>query len=249
MIEGLIKKHLQGVSARRILDVGPGYASFSRIAASVTGAKEITFLDYDEAVLAWQMKESRKAGVTAAVVTVRLDEKDLGALEGPFDIIHCQEVLEHLPNAPEVLRALRGQLAPGGQMIITVPTRVSERLLKFLNPSYMKDEPFGHVNEYTRESLRALLHSAGLHPLVLVPTQPHYFVAHTWFYGTRMRSEPSTGKIITAGLRGVVFSRLFRACRWFFSKTSPAFWGRLLPRNYFVLARHDVTLPDTQTRS
>jgi SAM-dependent methyltransferase len=237
MIESLLQKYLAGVSARRILDVGPGYASFSRTAARVTGAKEITFLDFDQTVLAWQMEECRKCGVDAVAVTLRLDEKDLSTLPGPYDLIHCQEVLEHLPNAPAMLNALRKQLSPDGRIIVTVPTRVSERWLKVLNPAYMRDDPFGHINEYTRKGLIFLLEAAGLEPLVLLPTQPHYFLGHTWFYGLRMKSEPSTGKILTGGIRRSVFSLIFRGSRWFFSRTGPTFWGRVFPRNYFVVAR------------
>jgi SAM-dependent methyltransferase len=236
MIETLIREHLKDFRAGRILDVGPGYSSFSRAAAAVTGAREITFLDFDAKVLAWQMAETAQAGITGIGVTLRLDATDLSNLNGPFDLIHCQEVLEHLPNAEQVLTALRLKLAPGGRMVITVPSRVSERWIKAINPAYMKDEPFGHVNEYDRNGLGQILDAAGLRPLVFVPTQPHYFVGHTWFYGSRMKSEPSSGKILTGGLRGAVYSRVFRMSRWFFTHTGPLFWGKIMPRNYFVIA-------------
>jgi SAM-dependent methyltransferase len=240
MIDTLIRTHLEGFAAQRILDVGPGYSPFSRTAAITTGAREITYLDFDQTVLDWQLQEARNAGLNAVAVTLRLDETGLGSLQGPFDIIHCQEVLEHLPNAPAVAAALRRLLSDSGRMIITVPSRVSERWLKFLNPAYMRNEPFGHVNEYDTRGLMALLTSAGLAPLVLIPTQPHYFIAHTWFYGSRMRSEPSSGRVLTGGVRGAIFSRLVRGSRWFIEKTGPLFWGRLLPRNYFVIAVIDT---------
>lgn len=236
MIEMLIREHLKGFSAQRILDVGPGFSGFSRAAAAVTGAEEITFLDFDPKVLEFQKAESARAGITAIAITLRLDATDLASLQGPFDIIHCQEVLEHLPNAEQVLKALVAHLAPEGRMVITVPSRVSERWIKRINPAYMKDEPFGHVNEYGRADLEALLGRAGLLSLACVPTQPHYFVAHTWFYGVRMKSEASSGRVLTGGVRGAIFSRLFRLSRWFFAHTGPRFWGALLPRNYFVVA-------------
>jgi SAM-dependent methyltransferase len=236
MIDVLIREHLKGFTAQRILDVGPGFSSFSRSAAAVTGAREITFLDFDAKVLDFQLAETARAGITGTGVTLRLDAADLGTLNGPFDLIHCQEVLEHLPNAEQVLTALAAKLAPTGRMVITVPTRVSERWIKAINPSYMRDEPFGHVNEFDRADIEHLLGRAGLQPLVLVPTQPHYFVAHTWFYGVRMKSEPSSGRILTGGIRGAVYSRLFRGARWFFSLTGPRFWGRIMPRNYFIIA-------------
>jgi SAM-dependent methyltransferase len=236
MIDTLIRQKLSGFKANRILDVGPGFSSFSRTSASVTGAREITFVDFDTNVLRWQLGESEKAGLKASGVTLRLDTTGLQGLEGPFDLIHCQEVLEHLPNAGDVLIALRQKLAPSGRMIVTVPSRCSERWLKTINRGYMRDEPFGHVHEFNRNGLKNVLKEAGLKPIALVPTQPHYFIAHTWFYGSRMKSEPSTGKILTGGIRGAVFSLVFKTSRWLFMSTGSSFWGALFPRNYFVVA-------------
>lgn len=236
MIEILLEDHLRGFTGKRILDIGPGYSSFSRLSARITGAEEITFVDFDQAVLAWQLNASRNAGLNAHLLTIRLDEDGIDSLPGTYDVIHCQEVLEHLLNAPRVLRALGGKLRQGGRMIITVPTKVSERWLQRLNPAYMRNAPFGHVNQYDQKDLRELVRNAGLSTSVLIPTQPHYFLAHLWFYGSRMQSEPSSGKILTGGIRGAVFSRILRYSRWIFIRTNPLFWGKLFPRNYFVIA-------------
>lgn len=237
MIERLIRTHLAGIRAVRILDIGPGYADFSRVAAGVTGAKSITFLDCDSAVLAWQTEECRKAGIRAEAVSILLDVKSLSSVSGSFDLIHCQEVLEHLPSAGEVMRAIVGLLVPGGRTVITVPTRMSERWLKFINPSYMRDVPHGHVNEFDRLSIELMVDRAGLVIEKLVPTQPHYFIAHTWLFGTRMRIEASTGRILTGGFRARVYGRLNPILKTIFMATGMNGWGRLIPRNYFILAR------------
>ena len=236
MIGGLIQRYLQGMHATRILDVGPGYADFSRIAASVTGAREITFLDVDKDVLDWQMAETRRVGLEADALPIMLDKEALSAVHGTYDIIHCQEVLEHLPNAPEVLSGVAALLNPGGRMIITVPTKRSERWLKMINPSYMKDEPYGHVNEFDEQSLRDLVRGAGLEIQTLIPTQPHYFLAHTWLFGTRMKVDGSTGRILTGGVRGFVLSNITSWSKRLFLATNARWWGRIFPRNYFVVA-------------
>ena len=236
VIEGLIETHLKGMKCESILDVGPGYAEFSRIAARVTGSKSITFADLDVAVLRWQAQRCEEEGITARLLTMILDFTSVASITDRFGLIHCQEVLEHLPEAGQTLRALAGLLLPGGRIIITVPTRKSERLLKFLDPSYMRDEPHGHVNEFDERALRTLVTRAGLSILVFVPAQPHYFVAHSWLVGTRMNIEGSTGKILTGGIRGFVFGNLLKYSRLVFGVTGLGFWSRLLPRNYFVLA-------------
>jgi SAM-dependent methyltransferase len=225
-----------------ILDVGPGYADFSRIAASVTGARSITFVDCDTAVLHWQAQRCTEAGINARLLTILLNSTTVTSISDRFGLIHCQEVLEHLPDAGETLRALTSLLLPGGRIIITVPTRRSERLLRFLNPSYMRDEPHGHVNEFDEPVLRALLAGAGLSVLVFLPAQPQYFIAHSWLVGTRMKLEGSTGKILTRGIRSFVFGNLVKYARLFFGATGLSWWSRLLPRNYFVIAgRHEDT--------
>jgi SAM-dependent methyltransferase len=236
VIEGLLERYLQGKQAATVLDVGPGYGNFSRVAARVTGATKVMYVDCSRSVLDWQAKECRKAGIEYQELLMQLDGAGLCGIAGTYDIILCQEVLEHLVDAEGVLQALARRLAPGGRVVVTVPTRFSERWLKWINPSYMENEPYGHVRQFDEPTLRALLTSAGLTPLVFIPTQPHYFLLHTWVFGTRMKVEGSTGQILTEGFRRGVGSRITEYSRRFFRATGPRFWGRLLPRNYFVIA-------------
>jgi 2-polyprenyl-3-methyl-5-hydroxy-6-metoxy-1,4-benzoquinol methylase len=239
MLEQLLRESLGGVRAKTILDVGPGYAEFSRIAARITGATHITFLDFDEKVLAWQIDRCRASSIEASPWLERLDTADPVSFSPRFDIIHCQEVLEHLPNSERLLETLATLLNPGGRMIITVPTAISERWLKRINPSYMRDDPHGHVRLFDRKSLTEAIQGAGLRILSFVPTQPHYFLSHTWLFGTRMAIEASTGRILTRGLRGLVLGHLTSLSRGFFRLTGGRMWGRILPRNYFVVATKD----------
>jgi len=243
MIEKLITEHLRGIRCSRILDVGPGYADFSRLAAGITGARQITFADCDEAVLRWQADRCLEQGIDARTMSMPLDGSSVAALGDRFDLIHCQEVLEHLTDARGVLRALAGLLTKGGRIVITVPTRRSERWLRFLNPSYMRNEPNGHVNEFYEADLRTLITEAGLDVIVFIPAQPHYFVAHSWLAATRMMIDGSTGQVLTRGIRGFVFGNLAKYSRLLFNATNPDWWSRHMPRNYFVIA-----IPHEDTR-
>ena len=240
MINQLIAKYLTGFRAASVLDVGPGYADFGLNAARLVGAQCITWLDCDPTVLQFQSEAGARLNLRVVTVLSSLESADLSAITGGYDLILCQEVLEHLPNAEEALCRLSSQLTPSGRIVITVPTKRSERWIKLLNPSYMKNEPHGHVNEFDESGLRGLLAASKLRALVFLPIQPHYFVSHTWFFGTRMKVEGSTGKILTTGVRRYVFSWLTRNCSRLFSATGVEMWGRLLPRNYFVLACRDA---------
>jgi SAM-dependent methyltransferase len=237
MITELLAKHLQGTTAVSILDVGPGYSDFGRIAAGVTGARRIAYLDCDESVLAWQAAACRKTGLEVRCLHARLDTGDPPPISETFDVILCQEVLEHLSNAEAVLTALVRCLNPGGRVVVTVPTKASERWLSRVNSSYMRHATHGHVRLFDEPGLRELLDAAGLEPVTLIPTQPHYFVFHTWIVGARMRVDWSTGKILTGGLRKRIGKILLSLGRRFFVLTGLERWGRLLPRNYFVVAQ------------
>ena len=241
MIAFWMSKTLAGHTADSILDVGPGYNTFALEAARITGARNLYFLDYSRSVLDWQVEQSEKAGLQAVPIQADLNQNARTELPGPFDLILCQEVLEHLPHAEDFLRHLAGSLAPEGRLVITVPTRISEQIIRLLNPGYMKDEPYGHVNRYNQAGLRRLLASAGLQDEVLLPIQPHYFLAHLWLFGTRVPIEGASGKILRHDWRTRVFSRLLNGGRAFFHRTFPRFWGRCFPRNYFVVARRTAT--------
>jgi SAM-dependent methyltransferase len=237
VIDSLLRQHLEGFHANHVLDVGPGYNAFGRIAARATGAGSVTYIDCNRDVLAWQSAECRKEGFLAECLLFPLEPAALRSLSGHYDLILCQEVLEHLANAEEVLARLVEHLSPGGRIVITVPTKRSEQWLKRINPNYMKNDPHGHVREFDEAGLRELIQGAGLRPMVFLPTQAHFFVAHTWFFGTRMRIEESTGKILTKGIRGFAARKLFKLTKMLFRITGYERWNRLLPRNYFVVAK------------
>jgi SAM-dependent methyltransferase len=70
-----------------------------------------------------------------------------------FDLIGMFDVLEHVPEELETLRALRDALAPDGKLILTVPAH------QFLW-SYF-DEAAHHCRRYSLQELRARLVEAG----------------------------------------------------------------------------------------
>ncbi len=240
MIESLLRNHLAGFRAGRLLDVGPGYGSFSRASAEVTGACSVTYIDCNQDVISWQIEECRKKGLTAEGLLFPLEPAPLEALPGRYDLILCQEILEHLSDAECILSSLVELLTPGGRMVITVPTKFSERWLKRINPRYMQNDSHAHVREFDEAQLRDLLRQAGLRPLVFRPAQAHFFLAHTWVFGTRMRVEESTGVVLTKGVRGFMGRKIFKLSKWLFSLKLLEGLGRLLPRNYFVVAEREL---------
>src|SRR5205085_12110666 len=71
-----------------------------------------------------------------------------------FDLIVCQDVLEHVEDDVGSAAAMAEAVRPGGRLTILVPAH--PRLFGSL------DETYGHHRRYTRERLRGLVESAGL---------------------------------------------------------------------------------------
>src|SRR5688572_27136863 len=97
----------------RILDAGTstGYLARAFVAAGrrVDGAE----LDPVAAEAAREVCDSVWVG--------DLSRLDPAELPHDYDLILFADTLEHLPNPPEVLRALKGRLVPGGRLIVSLP--------------------------------------------------------------------------------------------------------------------------------
>lgn len=236
MIELLLRKYLANIKASNILDVGPGYGDFARIVAQLTGAREITYIDCNPEVLAWQKAECDKINLIAICKQALLTPQYLETLPEIYDIILCQEILEHLSDPDLFLKNLAKKISSQGYIIITVPTKISERWLKLINPNYMRNEKYGHIQEFNLERLKTMFKACQIHPLYIIPTQPHYFISHTWLFGTRMKVDGSTGRILSNDFRTQIFYLLYSWSFRFFLKTNPFFWGKIFPRNYFIIA-------------
>lgn len=74
-------------------------------------------------------------------------------LRDPPDMFAMLDVLEHLPEPVDALRAVRHASRPGGVLMLTVPA------LPMLWSSW--DERLGHYRRYTAATLRADLRAAG----------------------------------------------------------------------------------------
>jgi SAM-dependent methyltransferase len=71
----------------------------------------------------------------------------------PFEVIGAFDVIEHLSDDQEALRALHALLAPGGVLLLTVPAH--PQLWSYF------DEFSGHFRRYSPEGLRDLVERSG----------------------------------------------------------------------------------------
>jgi 2-polyprenyl-3-methyl-5-hydroxy-6-metoxy-1,4-benzoquinol methylase len=97
---------------RRVLDVGAADGLLSRHLTAQ--GWRVTALEREAAAAA------RGALHCERMIVADLD-RDLPALDGPFDTIVCGDVLEHLAEPSRVLRGLARVLAPRGRLVLSIP--------------------------------------------------------------------------------------------------------------------------------
>ncbi len=105
--------------------------------------------------------------------------QELPNASGPFDTILCYDVLEHLYDPLELLRALSGVAAPGARLHVSVPNASHISLLRdLIVRGTFGYEPAGHrdathIRWFTRRDIVALVGEAGWRVQEVEPSQLH----------------------------------------------------------------------------
>ena len=163
---------------RRLLDVGAADGLLSRH-LSERGWK-VTAIERDPA--------AAEAGAARCELMVVADlDREVPALEGAFDVIVYGDVLEHLADPLRVLGALNRVLAPGGEVLISIPNvaHLWIRLcLLFGRFDYLDRGILDstHLRFFTDRSLGALLAEAGLSVVrrTVTPAPLYQVVPRRW---------------------------------------------------------------------
>jgi SAM-dependent methyltransferase len=148
----------------RILDVGCGSGrhtgAASRMRDVVAIGSDICFDDVVEAKERLRYIEElgeNGGGFSAAVVA---DIRQLPFRDGFFDFVICSEVLEHIPDHEAAISEILRVLAPGKDLVVSVPRYLPERICWSLSTDYGNSSS-GHVRIYRKEELIRLLEGAG----------------------------------------------------------------------------------------
>jgi 2-polyprenyl-6-hydroxyphenyl methylase / 3-demethylubiquinone-9 3-methyltransferase len=113
---GCDERGVKPLTGKTALDVGCGAGLMSeplaRLGANVTG------LDAAPENIA-----AAKAHAAGQGFSLTYACADVAALGGTFDLVTSMEVIEHVPDPADFLRALTARMAPGGLLILSTPNR------------------------------------------------------------------------------------------------------------------------------
>ena len=119
-----IKQFIPSVLGKRYLDIGCGYGG-SCIAFSSEGAESVG-IDYNDRLLAFA-RENHKDHPALNIVFQKIDVMDWNQVKalGKFDIITCDNVIEHVADPGRLIAFCRQLLKPDGLLYITAPNAFS----------------------------------------------------------------------------------------------------------------------------
>jgi methionine biosynthesis protein MetW len=142
-----------------VLDVGcgPGY-----LAEYLTVQKDCTVVGVEQDP---RLAEIARR-VCAEVHEVNLETEGLRKIQGKFTAIFFGDVIEHVRNAPELLRHASELLEVGGRVIVSTPNfvHIKNRVRVLFGTFEYRDAGLldrTHVHFYTKRTLYGLLEEAG----------------------------------------------------------------------------------------
>lgn len=146
---------------RRVLEIGCGYGVISRQLKEGQGCA-VTGIEIDSA-----SAERARPYLESLYVGNLEDPAWSRHVNGPYDVVVCADVIEHLRDPEPVLRELVGLLASSGRMVISVPNVGHAGIVAALlagrfdyTPTGLLDET--HLRFFTWHSLERLLNGVGL---------------------------------------------------------------------------------------
>ena len=148
-----------------VIDVGCGagrhsFEAFRRGADVVAFDQSVEDLNEVDAIL-HAMAARGEAPASAKAEAVKGDALDLPYADGTFDCVIASEILEHVPADDAAIDELVRVLKPGGQLAVTVPRWLPEKICWLLSDSYHANEG-GHIRIYKADELREKISARGL---------------------------------------------------------------------------------------
>lgn len=166
---------------QRVLDVGCAQGTLALLLAE--RGHEVTAVDVRPRFLAYAA--SRRERGRVEFVCADALELDLGPR---FDVVFCNQLIEHLVRPARLLERLRAHLVPGGRLVVTTP---NGRYLRSRLPSFRalgdperyaslshSADGDGHFFAYLPRELQGILEGAGLRNVRVRPFETPFASGH-----------------------------------------------------------------------
>jgi 2-polyprenyl-3-methyl-5-hydroxy-6-metoxy-1,4-benzoquinol methylase len=162
----VILSYLRDGRGQRLLDVGAAQGDLARLLTQ--RGYDVTAIEGDPGLAGTARGKCRE------VVVADLD-RPLPDLHGPFDVVVCADILEHLKNPLGVLLQVSRLLSPDGNIIVSVPNIAHLWIRLQMCCGRFEYTERGildgtHLRFFTLASFRRLLREAGLEILELTAT-------------------------------------------------------------------------------
>ena len=119
----------RGFRGKRVLDVGSAYGGFL-VAAAHAGARELVGVDVDSKLLDLARLLLADHNVQARLEVADITDTTLPDRLGPFDIVFCNDVLEHVQDLDSTARNLTRLLNPKGRLFLEIPNGMAIRYIE-----------------------------------------------------------------------------------------------------------------------
>lgn len=139
----------------KVLDVGCSFGD-QAIKMAQEGLRVYGIDESGQAIR--QFKESAKKENVKCIASVG-DIRKMPYTDNQFDAVVATEVFEHVSEPEKAIKESIRVLRPGGYACISVPTKISEDIFRFLHPTWVEDS--AHKIVFSRGQILALLKQAG----------------------------------------------------------------------------------------
>lgn len=154
-----VDRLFEGISPKRVLDVGCGCGYHDLLMSDKPGVAEVLGIDYSEK----SIETANRVYAHPKVKRIVADIRDDAWTHGDFDLAASFQVIEHLVDARGFLESCARRVRPGGWVALATPNR--KRLLNRLVGIFgVKPllEDYQHCAEYTPAEMRQIGESVGL---------------------------------------------------------------------------------------
>jgi 2-polyprenyl-3-methyl-5-hydroxy-6-metoxy-1,4-benzoquinol methylase len=161
------EKHFDNSKRRKLIDIGSGPGFFLKVGKE----RGWDTLGVEPGVAAYKYSTTE---LELNVINTYFNRKTYGQY-GKFDVVHLNNVLEHISNPIEILQLANQILLPGGLISITSPNDFNPLQIiaaKYLQKDLWWVSPDHHVNYFNSNSLINILKRTGFSKLFMTASFP-----------------------------------------------------------------------------